>query len=145
MRSSATRARWSSINPELRATSSAPQSAIDGWPIELSDTAGLRESTDPIEAAGVERARATLGAADLAIVLVDISQPASNPDRAILGEHPRSLLVAHKCDLAPYEGTDRWETDESAGWLRVSSKTGEGLEALVAAISRRLVPRVAAS
>jgi tRNA modification GTPase len=118
------------------------QSAIDGWPIELSDTAGLRQSTDPIEAAGVERARATLGAADLAIVLVDISQPASNPDRAILGEHPRSLLVAHKCDLAPYEGTDRWQTEESAGWLRVSSKTGEGLEALVAAISRRLVPRV---
>jgi tRNA modification GTPase len=116
--------------------------ALDGWPIELSDTAGLRESSDPIEAAGVERARATLGAADLAIVLVDINQPASQSDRAILGEHPHSLLVAHKCDLAPYEGTDRWQTEESAGWLRVSSKTGEGLEALVAAISRRLVPRV---
>jgi tRNA modification GTPase len=120
---------------------SAP-TAIDGWPIELSDTAGLRESTDPIEAAGVERARATLGAGDLAIVLVDISQPASQSDRAILVEHPRSLLVAHKCDLAPHAGPDRWETDESAGWLRVSSKTGEGLEALVAAISRRLVPRI---
>jgi tRNA modification GTPase len=120
---------------------SAP-TAIDGWPIELSDTAGLRESTDPIESAGVDRARATLGAADLAIVLLDISQPASQSDRAIIAEHPRSLFVAHKCDLALYEGTDRWEADESAGWLRVSSKTGEGLEALGAAISRRLVPRV---
>jgi tRNA modification GTPase len=120
---------------------SAP-TAIDGWPIELSDTAGLRESADPIESAGVERARATLGAADLAIVLVDISQPALQSDRLIIAEHPRALVVAHKCDLAPYEGTDRWGTDESADWLRVSSKTGQGLETLVAAISRRLVPRV---
>jgi tRNA modification GTPase len=119
---------------------SAP-TAIDGWPIELSDTAGLRESADPIESAGVERARATLGAADLVIVLVDISQPASQSDRAIIAELPRALVVAHKCDLAPYEGTDRWGTDESAGWFPVSSKTGQGLEALVAAISRRLVPR----
>ena len=82
---------------------SAP-TAIDGWPIELSDTAGLRESADPIESAGVERARATLGAADLAIVLVDISQPASQSDRAIIAEHPRALVVAHKCDLAPTRG-----------------------------------------
>jgi tRNA modification GTPase len=116
--------------------------AIDGWPIEISDTAGLRESIDPIESAGVKRARATLAAADLAIVLIDVSQPVTHADRMILAEHPRSVVVAHKCDLAPYEGTDRWGAEESAGWLRVSSKTGEGLDALVAAISRRLVPRV---
>jgi tRNA modification GTPase len=120
------------------------QTAIDGWPIELSDTAGLRESNDPLESAGVERASATLEAADLAIVLVDFSQPASQADRAILTPCPRSLVVAHKCDLLPYAATDRWSDSEAADWHRVSSKTGEGIEALVAAISQRLVPRLPA-
>jgi tRNA modification GTPase len=42
--------------------------AFDGWPVELSDTAGLRDAAGEIEAAGVERARRHLATADLAIV-----------------------------------------------------------------------------
>ncbi len=161
------------------------QTAIDGWPIELSDTAGLRASADPLESAGIERARQTLETADLVVVLVDVSQPASADDRAILAVHRSAIVVAHKCDLPMYEGTDRWQTSETGSWmappgmmgamptalgghvpqcmptpsrgdatepvdsgrschsfLPVSSKSGAGVEALVAAISQRLVPRV---
>ena len=118
------------------------QTAIDGWPIEVSDTAGLRASADPLESAGIERARQTLETADLAVVLIDVSQPASAADRAILAEHRPAIVVAHKCDLVAYEGNDRWQTDETDQWLRVSAKTGVGVEALVAAISLQLVPRV---
>src|SRR5262249_44905395 len=49
--------------------------AIDGWPIELYDVAGLRESDDPLEAAGIERARQKLETTDLSIYLIDVSQP----------------------------------------------------------------------
>jgi tRNA modification GTPase len=118
------------------------QTAIDGWPIEVSDTAGLRASADPLESAGIERARQTLETADLAVVLIDVSQPASAADRAILAEHRPAIVVAHKCDLVAYEGNDRWQTDETDQWLRVSAKTGVGVEALVAAISLQLIPRV---
>jgi tRNA modification GTPase len=114
--------------------------AIDGWPIELSDTAGLRASADPLESAGIARARAAVDRADLVIVLIDISQPASEADRAILNELPRALVVAHKCDLPVYDGADRWTPQDLAAWLRVSSKTGEGVESLVSAISKTLVP-----
>jgi tRNA modification GTPase len=116
--------------------------AIDGWPIELSDTAGLRESNDPLESAGIERARATLESADLPVILIDISQPASQSDRAMMARHPHALVVAHKCDLPTYEGPDGWLTSESRAWLRASSKSGAGVDALVAAISARLVPAV---
>jgi tRNA modification GTPase len=116
--------------------------AIDGWPIEFFDTAGLRESSDPLESAGIERAKATLEGADLAIVLVDISQPAAQQDRAMIAEYPRALVVAHKCDLPAYSGPEQWPTVEASGWLRVSAKTGVGVDALVAAISARLVPAV---
>jgi tRNA modification GTPase len=118
------------------------QTAIDGWPIEVSDTAGLRASVDPLESAGIERARQTLETADLVVVLVDISQPASAADRAILAEHRPAIVVAHKCDLPVYEGDDHWQPDETERWIRVSAKTGAGVDALVAAISQRLVPRV---
>jgi tRNA modification GTPase len=116
--------------------------AIDGWPIELSDTAGLRESVDPLESAGIERARAALESTDLAVVLIDTSQPASQHDRTLIASRPRALVVAHKCDLAPYEGPDRWHPSEREAWYRVSSRTGEGVEALIAAIASTLVPCV---
>jgi tRNA modification GTPase len=113
--------------------------AVDGWPIELADTAGQRESADPLESAGIERARETLAAADLPMILIDISQAASPTDRTLMSQYPGALVVAHKCDLPEYDGPGKWETQESSAWHRVSSKTGAGLETLVAAVSQRLV------
>jgi len=75
---------------------------LDGWPIRLIDTAGLRETTDEIESEGVRRAREIIDRADLVLGLdCDIG-----------------LRLHAKCDLSRGEG------------LNISSKTGEGLEEL---------------
>ena len=116
--------------------------AVDGWPVELADTAGLRDSASPLESAGIERARETLAAADLPMILIDMNQAASPTDRALISQYPRALVVAHKSDLPAYGGHGQWDTYESSAWHRVSSKTGEGLETLVAAVSHRLVSQV---
>ncbi len=113
--------------------------AIDGWPIEFSDTAGLREGSEPLEAAGIERARDALAEADLQVVLIDISSPAGEDDRTLLASFPQAIVVAHKCDLPALNG------HIARGWHPVSSKTGEGVEALIRAISARLVPEIPAA
>ena len=63
------------------------RTALDGWPVELADTAGLRPSDDPIEASGVALARARQGEADLVLVVLDRSEPLTDIDRAIVAEH----------------------------------------------------------
>jgi tRNA modification GTPase len=116
--------------------------AVDGWPIELSDTAGLRENSEPLEAAGIERARGALAEADLSIVLIDVGTPATDDDRKLLAAFPTAIVIAHKCDLTPFHGSDAWEDEVAHRWLRVSSKTGEGIDALIRVISAQLVPMV---
>ena len=90
---------------------------IDGWPVRLVDTAGLRRAEGAVEAEGVARAEALIGRADVVVAL----------DCAI----PGALHIHAKCDL------DREEAAPVAQ-LRVSSKTGEGIDALKRAIAERL-------
>ncbi|MCX7427264.1 MAG: 50S ribosome-binding GTPase [Planctomycetia bacterium] len=108
--------------------------AIDGWPVELSDTAGLWRSEHPIDRAGVERAEAQAAEADLVVLVFDLAQPWSEPDRELLERWPSALVVHNKCDLAA-EATGRPEG------LMTSALTGQGIEALLDAIADRLVPR----
>ena len=93
---------------------------LDGWPVRLVDTAGLRETADVIEAEGVARAESQIAEADLVIALdCDV---------------PGAIRIHAKCDLdEPAEAT----SSETAP-LRVSAKTGEGLEALRQRIAERL-------
>ncbi|MCL4203458.1 MAG: 50S ribosome-binding GTPase [Pirellulaceae bacterium] len=107
--------------------------ALDGWPVELSDTAGLREATDPIEAAGVDRARLELQRADLAVIVFDASQPQREMEVQLKSRLPKALAVYNKCDLV------RGGTPPSPG-LATSALTGEGIETLLTAISQALVP-----
>ncbi len=116
--------------------------AVDGWPIELSDTAGLREDSEPLEAAGIERVRGALAEADLSIVLIDVSTSATDDDRKLLAAFPKAIIVAHKCDRTPFHGPDGWEGEVARSWLRVSSKTGDRSRCAIRAISARLVPAV---
>ena len=57
--------------------------ALDGWPVELSDTAGLRSSDDPLELAGIEQAHRQAAAADCLLLVFDASQPWSARESAI--------------------------------------------------------------
>ncbi len=106
--------------------------AFDGWPVQLSDTAGLRSDASQLEAEGIERARRELSEADLVVRLIDISAAPHTLNEADL---EASLLVAHKCDL-----TDAWGTSLPRSAWRVSSVTQQGLKELETEIVRRLVP-----
>ncbi|HJR74688.1 MAG TPA: tRNA uridine-5-carboxymethylaminomethyl(34) synthesis GTPase MnmE [Luteimonas sp.] len=104
---------------------------IDGVELLLVDTAGLREGGDAIEREGMRRAREELGRADLAIVVLDARDPEAGV-RAVadtIAAVPQRLWVHNKADLlAPNAPLPA----EHA--LRVSARTGAGLDALHAAL-----------
>ncbi len=107
--------------------------ALDGWPVELADTAGLRETTDALESQGVRRAREAAESADLCLWLLDASAPLPSP--AATRTDGTAQWVVNKIDLPT-----AWNPDELLGAVRVSARTGAGLAALCDAVSRRLVP-----
>ncbi len=108
---------------------------VGGVPLVLVDTAGIRAETgDEVERIGVERSRAALERADLALLVVDGSQPLTDADwdiAALIGGKP-ALVVANKCDLPQLEV--KADLLPSVPRLRVSALTNEGVEGLEEAI-----------
>lgn len=114
--------------------------AIDGWPIELADTAGLRSGAQPLEAAGIELARQRLGSADLIVLVLDASVERTRDDEALLADWPAALVVLNKSDLLA--GTSEKAVQGSpalADWLAVSALRGDGMEVFQQALAARLV------
>ncbi|MEQ8789283.1 MAG: GTPase [Pirellulaceae bacterium] len=109
--------------------------AIEGWPVELSDTAGLRAGAEAVESLGIERARRRIAEADLVVAVLDASQPLVDDDRALLTEVDDALIVYNKCDLGACFA-DEYRPEGR----RISALTGEGVEHLLQDIARRLVP-----
>jgi tRNA modification GTPase len=77
---------------------------LGGILLRLIDTAGLRDTADPVEQLGVERSRAAMARAGLILVLQDQSAPATGEDLALLKravDLAPTILVVNKCDLSP--------------------------------------------
>jgi tRNA modification GTPase len=108
--------------------------ALDGWPVEFSDTAGLRHSDQPVERAGIELARQRLADADLVVLVFDLTRPWSDTDARLVQTQPGALVVHNKCDL-----TGRDLPPRAAG-LSTSAHTGRGVDGLLRSIAGRLVP-----
>jgi tRNA modification GTPase len=100
---------------------------INGYAVTLLDTAGLRETDDPVEEIGVRRAIERAALSDLRIFLVDGEAP------ALLQPEPDDFLVLGKADVS---GVDRGGFD-----FAVSGKTGDGIDALIAAIGHEAARR----
>ena len=115
--------------------------AFEGWPVQLVDTAGQRDSTDELEAAGIALARQRLAAADLQIVLIDGSEPPCDDDEQLLTEWPDALVVAHKSDLPSRWSDFDWKRLPQQV-VRVSSATGAGIIDLQRQLIERLIPHV---
>jgi tRNA modification GTPase len=109
--------------------------AVDGWPIELTDTAGLRENVDELETQGIERALRKLGAADLVVLVLDATQPIE-PALLSPSVRDRCLVVYNKCDLLDSRAIAQRPIQN----LATSALTGDGIERLIAALASRLVP-----
>ncbi len=116
---------------------------VEGIPLRLLDTAGLRETTDPVEQEGVRRTRQAIDQADLILLVLDASQPLQTEDWAILAHlaGKRRLIVRNKMDLPA-----RWEESALHQRLRdlggddvtvinISALTGQGMDALGQAIA----------
>ena len=102
---------------------------LGGFPLKLIDTAGVRDSADPIEIEGVERAKGKIASADLVLLLVDGSQPLTHEDFKALGlcADSRRILVVNKEDLGEKPLPQAFLKLPT---VKVSARTGSGLERL---------------
>lgn len=103
---------------------------VGGIPIQLTDTAGLRNTDDRIESLGIARTRRAIADADLVLNVVDASVGAES--EGILNGNAPTILVLNKSDLPTSQKATSTEG------IRVSALTGEGLDTLRAAILSQL-------
>ncbi len=99
---------------------------LEGITFRFIDTAGLRHSDDQVEVLGVERSRKAVAQADIVLFLHDATTPWKEPDIDLSGK--QVLLALNKSDLQPAD------TRYPLPAIAISAKTGDGLEALKAAI-----------
>ena len=101
---------------------------LDGLPVILTDTAGLREAGGKVEVEGIRRALARVEAANLVVWLIDAKKPVSAPPEPLARGRVPFLAVRNKIDLAPVG---------AAEGISLSAKTGEGIDTLVAELKAR--------
>jgi tRNA modification GTPase len=115
--------------------------SIEGIPVRLIDTAGLREAADSVERAGVERSRKLLQEAELVLYLIDGTEGVTSEDRDFCAEYSTAeyaqdqkpyLLLWNKADIAPLPQPFPFAANVP---ICVSAKTGEGITELYAAIA----------
>lgn len=110
---------------------------LDGVPLRLSDTAGLRDTDCRIEGEGIRRARVLMERADYVLYVLDASDALTEEDRLNMGnlDPKRTVLILNKCDCAV-----RIRASDLMGWqcVHTSLTRNEGLDAAKAALSDRL-------
>ncbi len=124
------RALVTEIPGTTRDTIEAP-TEMEGWPVRLADTAGLRDADERIERMGIEVSRRYVGAADLLLLCVESGRPVDPGEREILSQRP-AVLVRTKTDLVPIPER------ESEEGIPVSALSGEGLARLREEIAAKL-------
>jgi tRNA modification GTPase len=109
--------------------------SLKGVPVALTDTAGMREAVDRIEAIGVERTHRAIADADLLVVVIDGSGELQQEDRDLLDRAStlRHVVAINKADLPQATEVERAAANGSS-MVHISALTGEGLEDLTAAI-----------
>jgi tRNA modification GTPase len=108
--------------------------ALSGWPVEFADTAGLRETSDELELAGIERAHVQMRSADLVLLLFDASGQITEEPERLSAVWPQAIRVLNKIDLV------NGRAPAFEGWLHASARTHEGVAELLVAVIGRLVP-----
>lgn len=118
--------------------------SIDGIPVRLFDTAGLRKTDDVIEAEGVERTKDLSEEADVILYLVDSSAGLSSYDREFIAEQKNIplVLVWNKCDKTEDSGKETaaggQTIDGTAKEIHLSAKTGQGVGELISSLKQIL-------
>jgi tRNA modification GTPase len=117
---------------------------LDGWPILLTDTAGIRLDGDDLETLAIDRGLHRAGLADVVLIVHEAARWCAQAGAArLLAERltqPRVRFVASKCDLAPIDPSGRESvrgTTESSP-IAVSARTGDGMRDLTDALRTAL-------
>lgn len=112
--------------------------AIGGIPIQLVDTAGIRHALDEAESIGIRKSMEALADADLVLVVLDSSQPASAEDEELLrhAENRPAIVVGNKCDLTA--GASLPANNGNFAMVRASALTGQGIAELREEILRHI-------
>jgi tRNA modification GTPase len=113
--------------------------SLDGIPVELVDTAGLREGREEVEQLGIARSREALADAALVLIVLDATEPLNDEERRLLAavEGRPALVAVNKCDLKPAALASNADpaaksalADSAPSALYTSALTGEGIAAL---------------
>jgi tRNA modification GTPase len=107
--------------------------AIDGLPLHIIDTAGLRDSTDPLERIGIDRAHSEIAQADRVLLVIDDSNFEAERDTDVL-LNQRDItapitLIHNKCDLSG-AAPEAYQDAQGRTHIRISARSGAGLELL---------------
>lgn len=111
---------------------------IEGIPLKLIDTAGIRKTEDKIEEIGVKRALKLSKEADLIIAIFDGSKELDNEDLEILNiiKNKKSIIILNKKDIGDIGLENNEKVKEaSSNILKISAKTGDGIEGIYKKIS----------
>ncbi|MGA9070683.1 MAG: tRNA uridine-5-carboxymethylaminomethyl(34) synthesis GTPase MnmE [Terracidiphilus sp.] len=121
--------------------------SLEGIPLELVDTAGLREAAEEVEQLGIDRSRRALADAALVLIVLDATEPLNDEERRLLAavENRPAVVAVNKSDLlqagcplpetgdlpgAPSNPGSIWNGSESMQTIATSALTGEGIPAL---------------
>jgi small GTP-binding protein len=104
---------------------------LDGLAVMLVDTPGLRQTNDEIEQLAIERAAEQVRAADLVIIVLDLSRHLDPEQSAILTQNPTAIVVANKADKPPM-----WNPSHASAIPTIATR-GEGIDTLRATIRQR--------
>jgi tRNA modification GTPase len=116
------------------------QIQIQGIPIRLVDTAGMRRTDNPIEKIGIQKAEQYLGEADLILFILDGGEPLTDEDRSILEklQGRPALIVINKADLPQQIQPEQFSEFEPRNIIALSLQTKQGFDRLV----QRIIERV---
>jgi tRNA modification GTPase len=109
---------------------------LDGVPLHVIDTAGLRETSDTVEKIGIERTWAAVEKADLALLLLDSREGVTEHDRAILSKLPAALKVLRVFNKIDLTGDTPGAVADDE--IHVSAKQGIGLKELKAKLLQQI-------
>jgi tRNA modification GTPase len=114
--------------------------SLNGIPVELIDTAGIRETEDLIEKIGIERTETAISDADFVIAVVEAGSSLPPEERELISQFPINLFVVNKSDLGIHLSQAAMQfLTQKASMVSVSALTGEGIEELMQLIHRELV------
>ena len=113
--------------------------SIGGVVAEISDTAGRRDTQDPIERIGVDRARRAAEGADVVLIVLDAAVEMDEEDAELVkSADDRAIVCLNKSDLPPVLTAQRLNTMTDAQVLEISAQTGRGIGELIEELGRRI-------